>query len=295
MSLKILLGVAVTLIAIGITMVQPAYFFAKPSQYSLFSALVADRGITVTRDVPYGAVARNKLDIYEPSKETRSRRAPIIVFLYGGTWREGDRAIYGFLGATLASRGYTVVIPDYRLFPEVRFPSFVEDTAAAYSFVAKRFDDPARPIVVMGHSAGAHMAAFLAFDANYLPDSTRRPAALVGLAGPYAFDLTTYETTADLFTEQQDATKTIPANFVTSSAPPTLLLHGANDETVKRANQKVLAEKLRSVGTTVETHIPPGLSHVGLVRAFAWPFRTVNPVVDIVDAFLQRHASGDTG
>ena len=130
---------------------------------------VPKSGYKLKADVPYGSGSRQKLDIYLPASQLKSEA--VIVFLYGGSWRKGSKRDYRFVGQMLASQGYAVVIPDYRLFPEVIFPAFVEDAAAAISWVYKNRVGPGEPsnkIVLMGHSAGAHSAALLALDKTYL-------------------------------------------------------------------------------------------------------------------------------
>ncbi|MGI9406975.1 MAG: alpha/beta hydrolase [Hyphomicrobiaceae bacterium] len=278
-------------------MFQPDYFWAKPSRYTLFSALVADNDTKVERGVSFGNEPRLKLDIYSPaSKEAPVDQAgtgPVILFIYGGSWRKGDRAFYGFLGAALASRGIPTIIPDYRLYPEVRFPGFIHDVAEAYAWTWRRFRKPdgsPRPVVVMGHSAGGHMAAMLAFNREYIkranPDAAM-PAGLVGLAGPYAFDLTTYGTTKDIFVPGQPVAETIPLNFATDAAPPTLLLHGAADTTVKVWNAEQLEGRLIDVDVPVTVKILDGVTHMGLVTRLAWPFRRRSPALDDILAFVR--------
>ena len=88
----------------------------------------------IAEGVPYGSGPRQKLDIYAPPL---ARKAPVVVFFYGGSWNSGDRVDYGFLGTALAAQGFVTVLPDYRLVPEFRFPSFVEDGASAIAWVAR--------------------------------------------------------------------------------------------------------------------------------------------------------------
>lgn len=287
-KMRVIVPVVLAPLLVLIFVFQPHYFLANPSRYSLFSAFVADRGVVVERGISFADHPRLKLDVYSPDSDIDATSSPVVLFLYGGTWKEGDRAIYGFVGAALAARGITTVIPDYRLFPDARFPTFIHDAAEAYAWTRQRFPEPDRPIIVMGHSAGAHMAAMLAFNPSYtrsIVTDIRPPSALIGLAGPYVFDLTTYPTTKDLFPTDQDPSDTIPANFASAGAPPALLIHGEADETVKLANQQKLAEKLMALKVPVETHVPEGATHVGVIRALAWPFRNSSPVTDLVVKF----------
>ena len=129
----VLPAVAVLLAAIGIlAAVRQALAFSSVA--GLYSGLFADRGVTVESGVAYGPLARDRLDIYRPAAGDKG--GPIAMFIYGGGWRSGDRATYGFVGAALAARGITTVIPDYRLFPEVKFPAFMEDAARAYAWIS---------------------------------------------------------------------------------------------------------------------------------------------------------------
>ena len=109
---------------------------AHPAVQSLYSRIVADRGVSVETGAAYGPLARQVLDIYRPAngKGDGDDDGPIAVFIYGGGWRSGERGTYGFVGAALAARGITTVIPDYRLYPDVMFPAFIEDAARAYAW-----------------------------------------------------------------------------------------------------------------------------------------------------------------
>ena len=142
-------------------------------------------------DLCYSAGPRQKLDVYKPRHATK---APVLVFSYGGSWQRGSRDLYRFVGAALAAQGIVTVVPDYSLFPPARFPMFVEDAARAVRFAresaAQWGGDPAR-LVLMGHSAGAYIAAMLSFDPQWFGqvglNSQTDLAGFIGLAGPYDF------------------------------------------------------------------------------------------------------------
>jgi acetyl esterase/lipase len=258
---------------------------ASTSGTSWLDFLIREPGVAFTGGISYGELTRQKLDLYTPCARPDG---PVILFLYGGAWTSGERRSYEFVGTALAARGITTAIPDYRLYPEVRFPGFVEDAARAYGFLARRF--PGRPIYLMGHSAGAYNAALLALDARYrrqLAPGAPAPAGFIGLAGPYAFDPTTWPGTAAIFTAaagQPDEAR--PVAFAGEAPLPALLLHGKKDQTVEPYNTDDLAKALDAAGSQVEEHIYPGLGHVGLVAALAWPLRWRADVLDRVAAFV---------
>lgn len=260
----------------------------------VFSTLFGERGVRVTEDVAYGSDKRQVLDIYRPP-EGVGERPPIIVFLYGGSWSSGDKFVYGFVGRALAARGYTTVIPDYRLYPQVQFPRSFEDAAAAYTYAERTLSAPCarpRPMILMGHSAGGHMAAMLALNPAYIKAadaSASRPAAWIGLAGPYTFEATKWPTTKDSFATAVAMPQiTKPTNYIDKSAPPALLLHGLADDLVQLKNTRDMAAALMASGNQVETTEFAGIGHVGLVLALSRPFRWRAPVLNKLLDFIGR-------
>ena len=305
LSLKTVL-MSVFLLAIAVAGVVYAYAGtagAISGLAAIFNVAVYERGSSVTRGVAYGEGARHKLDIYRPSNSTKVVRpretdtSPIVIFFYGGSWQQGERAQYEFVGRAMARKGVTVVIPDYRLYPEVKFPAFMADAADAYAWVArniaKRVDGHVRPIVLAGHSAGAHMAALLALDKSYLAArgaDLPQPAALIGLAGPYSFDPTTWPTTKAVFADVKDPDTARPIAFAKNGGPPTLLLHGLKDETTKLSNTRDLARALKASGSDVLTLELANIGHLSILTSIAKPLRGWAPVLQAMREFMIRHA-----
>ncbi|HSA79637.1 MAG TPA: alpha/beta hydrolase [Geminicoccaceae bacterium] len=256
----------------------------------LLDALVPDGGYRIEGDIAYGDLPRQRLDVYVPDE--LAGPAPIVVFFYGGAWESGSKGEFRFVGQALAARGLVTVIPDYRVYPEVRFPTFVADGAAAVAWVRRhigRLGGEPRQIHLMGHSAGAHIAALLALDQRYLAAAGVEPgtlASFVGLAGPYDFLPLTSATLKRIF-EADDMAETQPITFADGSSPRALLLHGENDGTVLPANSERLAAALAAAGNRVELELYPNLDHVALVAALAAPLRWLAPVLDDVTAFLR--------
>jgi acetyl esterase/lipase len=271
----------------------PALAACTPSLGAFDALAPRDGGGRLTlRDAAYGPDARQKLDMYAP--RDAAGPSPVLVFLYGGSWRTGDKDDYNFLGAALAAQGFLTAIPDYRLVPAVRFPSFLEDCAAAVRWVrdnaAGQGGDPER-IVLMGHSAGAYNALMLALDARYLAAAgveANRIKGAVGLAGPYDFIPFDVSATQEAFGAAADPPATQPVNFARADAPPLLLVWGGDDTTVGPRNIESLARKMRDVGGAVETKIYPDIDHIEILLALSRPFRGKAPVLADVAAFAQR-------
>jgi acetyl esterase/lipase len=235
-----------------------------------------------TAGVPYGDGPRRKLDVYAPKGASG---LPVVVFWYGGSWTSGDKARYRFVGAALAERGFVVVIPDYRLHPEVCYPAFVDDGAQVVAWVQRHAGeyggDPHR-IVLAGHSAGAYTAAYLALNQKALREGGADPASirgLIGLAGPYTLNATSDFLRA-IFRAPYGVEDWQPVRFVDPSDPPALLVHGGADRTVDVRHTIALRDALERAGVRVETEIYPEVAHVDLVAGFSRLARGRAPVLE---------------
>jgi acetyl esterase/lipase len=226
-------------------------------------------------DIAFGDLARQRLDVYRPS-QPRQIPAPVVVFFYGGGWGSGERGDYRFVGQFLAARGFTVVIPDYRVGREGVFPAFLEDGAKALRWtqnhIAEHGGDPQR-IFLMGHSAGAYNAVMLALDRRYGAAAgfdAKRIRGVVGLAGPYDFKLES-DNLQRVFGAAADPRDTQPVNFAGPGAPPVLLITGDADDTVNPRNSQSLARHLEAAQSPVTLRILPEASHRGvLLRLSPW-------------------------
>lgn len=269
---------------------------AACSPLKALNALSPSGASTATSGVAYGTGSRNKLDIYVPDGVVKG--APVVVFFYGGNWNAGERADYAFVGRALASRGIVAVIPDYRLYPEVRYPDFLDDSAQAVAWawreIARYGGDPAR-LFVMGHSAGAYNAAMVALDERYLAKSGVKTAALrgwIGLAGPYDFLPIVNKDTRPVFHHPDTPPESQPVNHANQVSPPALLIAASTDRLVNPSdNTGRLATKLRSSGVAVTELYYDGVSHTTLVASMAAPLRRLAPTLDAVDRFVNGKPS----
>jgi acetyl esterase/lipase len=265
------------------------------TKFDVLNALVPSCGYTRTTNLAYGDQPRQRLDVYRPHNAAAG--APVVIFFYGGYWQYGEKNDYRFVADALTSRGFVAVLPDYRLYPVVKFPAFVEDGAAALRWThdnIERFGGDPQRVYLMGHSAGAHIATLLTLDPHYLKDAGLAPDAIratAGLAGPYdcrpgkmsrgVFGMTASDTKADPRIE--------PIHFADNRGAPLLLLHGARDETVEAGNSSRLADRIEQSSGDARAILYPKLSHKTIVLALARPFRWLAPVLGDVTTFFRQH------
>jgi acetyl esterase/lipase len=285
---RVLLGLAAALILGAMAlMIDPLGSFNLLMPKDRASALVAE-------GLSYGEGPRRKLDVYAPRAAAASPR-PVIVFFYGGSWNGGRRQGYAFAARALAAQGFVVIVPDYRLVPEVRYPDFLSDCAAAVHWArtnAGAHGGDGERIVLVGHSAGAYNAAMLALDSRLLGADRKAVRGFAGLAGPYDFLPLDDASTIAAFGQWPNAAETQPIRYAAAGAPPALLLHGLDDIRVKPRNSFALAARLKAARVDVRVAPYSGLGHVGILTALAIPFRRQAPVLADVARFAHE-VTGD--
>ena len=257
----------------------------------LLNGLTNERGYSRSAGLLFDAETGLKLDVYAP---TGTRNAPVVVFFYGGRWSEGSRDLYEFVGGALARQGFVAVLPDYRRYPQVKFPAFVQDSAKAVRWAreqAASFGGDPQRLFVMGHSAGAYNAAMLAADESYLAavgGSRSWLSGMIGLAGPYDFMPFTDADIQDIFGLPERYPSTQPINHVDGRNPPLLLLHGENDSSVWPKNTRNWAAKVRAAGGPVETVFYPKMSHSWIVATLSQALQNQSDVMSYVADFVLR-------
>jgi len=253
-----------------------------------------DPATRVSGGESYGADPRQAVDVYVP--RGASGHSPMAVFFYGGSWDSGRRQDYNWVGHAMASRGFVTVVADYRVYPEVRYPAFLEDGARAVRWTvdnAPRLGGDPRRLVLLGHSAGAYNAVMLGVDTRYLRAAGVDPTAVravAGLAGPYDFLPLNDKVTHRVFGQASDLAGTQPLAHVGPASPPAFLATGDADNTVWPKNTKALAARYREAGAVVEERHYAGVDHVRIVLALSRPLRGGVPVLDEMTDFLRRHA-----
>jgi len=244
--------------------------------FSALRLVVPRTGYRVVADQAYGPDSRQKLDIYVP--DSVKAPAPVLLFFYGGAWQGGHRADYFAFGQAFAGEGIITVVADYRLYPQVTYPAFVQDAAAALAHVraniAKHGGDPAR-IFVSGHSAGAYNAVMLASEPGFVQAQGGDLSwirGVIGIAGPYDFLPLRQSDYIAIFhgANNRDA---MPVNHVDGKRPPMLLAWGSGDWTVGRVNIERMQDALVKQDSPVTVKIYPGVSHIGIILSLAHGFR----------------------
>lgn len=236
----------------------------------------------------YGEKERHQLDIYLPERIVAG--SPVVVFFYGGSWKRGEKGNYAFVGRTLSSKGFITVIPDYRLYPEVTFPAFVVDGANVLAWVRANLEQAGNGIVVMGHSAGAHIAALLALDKRYLAVAEQPLSiisGMIGLAGPYGFNPLQYRSTRPIFAEVEPIEKTMPVTFACSQKLPLLLIHGLDDSVVIPENSRELERRAYACAGHVKYVELDDIGHFSILLGLSNSFLADDAIQSSIERFLQ--------
>lgn len=265
-----------------------------PNTQQSFNRLISTRGLTVQTDLAYGEGARQRLDIYAPRNV---QNAPTVLFIHGGSWNSGEKSEYRFAGESLARAGYVVGVMNYRLAPQFRYPSYVQDSARALAFLrsqAAQYGGSPDNLFVMGHSAGAFNAVEAVVNERWLrevdvPVSSVR--GVIGLAGPYSYDFRDYSS-REAFPEGGLPDEIMPDRHVRRDAPPHLLLVAENDTTVHPQNALNMERALQAAGATVERRVVNKVDHItimaALARPLSWLGDTRGQVLDFVEAHRLR-------
>jgi acetyl esterase/lipase len=266
------------------------------------NAFVPPLAMRGTRGITYRPSPEGKLDVWQPLCTGDHR--PVVVWLYGGYWEKGQRAKYRPLAFPFTSAGCVVVIPDYRLYPGVPFPTFIDDAAAAVGWAhrhaAEFGGDPDR-IFLAGHSAGGYVAAMLNLDERYLarqgvPRGVVRGA--ICLAAPTQFSSNNEDPyVSQAFSKYVSRwSQTQPTTFVDGDEPPMLLIQGDADQLVTPGSNRYLASVIRAKGGRAVAVSYPEMSHYELLFSMAWPLWGTADVRDWCLRFMRENGAwGDAG
>lgn len=243
---------------------------------------------------------KHRLDIYAPAGK---RAHPVVVFIHGGAWIRGDRKapfdVYQKLGRKLAARGILTVVPSYRLAPRYKYPNFERDAARAVAWVQRniaRYGGRPNRIFLMGHSAGAQMAALLVCDPAFLRAAGADPArvsGLIGISGPYDIsymakdvpDLTREAFGSDRRTWLQASPATHLEKNRPANLPPFLIAYGTGDPDALHHQAREFEQALHRAGASVENFVAEGRNHFTIIIRLA---DEGDPLGKAIEAFVKR-------
>lgn len=243
-------------------------------------------------DIAYGDMARQRLNIYVP-ENTSGQPRPVVVFFHGGRWSFGSKDQYEFVGTRLASMGYVAVLPNTRLYPEVKFPTFVEDAAAAVAWVQANIAryGGSQQLFISGHSSGAHIGALLVADERYLKNaagSAERINGFIGMAGPYDFTPKA-DDLRDMFGPPEQFPDMVVSHYIDGNEPPFALMYSKNDDTVHIRNLNKLKARIEEKRGQVETYLYEDGGHAGTVAALSWANPAGLPVAEDIRRFIEKN------
>lgn len=251
-------------------------------------ACADDVSLSVENDVPFGGLPRQVMDIYSPASV--HPKTAVLVFYYGGGFTRGSKASIQRTAKSLSRSGMIVVAPNYRLYPEATFPTFVEDAALAVSYVWQNLRNEEglpRPIFTGGWSAGAYISALVAYDGRYLEATNAPPSAIngfIGFAGPYKGGICAGQSCPHIFPAETKSDWAV-ARFVDADDPPMLLVRGTHDQFVDKANLENLAAMGKAAGVGTTTLVVKGAHHEDLLTEMEESGTSVRTAVD---TFVQR-------
>lgn len=305
-ALRVALGAALGLVVVGGAVVYP-------HRHKTRLRLAYPPGdVKVTRNVRYVAASthdKHRLDVYAPASS--SGPSPVVHFVHGGYWVEGDKdfhatltGLYASIGITLAKQGVLTVVQSYRLAPEVTIDGIVDDVMAALAWTqahaAEHGGDPGC-LFVMGHSAGGHLAALVATDASLhrarglVPEAVRGAIALSPVwdvegmhdAHPASFN---EDVTYAVFGRDPAAWRArSPLAQVGPATRPLLVLLGEHDFSYMRAQAEVARPRLEAAKVDHGFVSVPGYDHSAMVLGFGAKNDLVSrPVLDFVRARCPR-------
>lgn len=273
-----------------------ATFLSACRPVSVLNAVIPTRGLTVFNDIAYGDLPRQTLDIYVP-KQASATPMPVVLFFYGGSWDSGNKQDYLFVAEALCSQGFVVVIADYRVYPEVAFPTLMQDPAHALKWVSTHiaaYQGAADRVFLLGHSAGAHLATLLTLDQHYLAEVNLHPSQLkgvVGLAGPYDFLPLKTDRLKAIFSSKQEAERAQPIRYASAHVPPMLLMTGLKDETVWPRNTLRLGQAIAAQGGPVTVKTYAEYNHVDIVAKLARPLRGQSSLLTDLVSWMRAHGA----
>jgi acetyl esterase/lipase len=243
-------------------------------------------------DVPYAADVpdgKHRLDVFAPSG---ARNAPVLIFIHGGDWHVHDRKDYSFLGRSLAAEGFVVVVPSYRLWPSANGLEMADDVARATAWTlhhARDYGGNPNSVILSGHSSGAHLAALIALDPQYLARYGIPTSAIHGVISISGIEDLRQLNGAVVFgafgrTPDQRWSFS-PLKYVHRGAPPFALVCAQGDPRLLCVQGLYFLVRMRMAGGVADYFMAPG-NHGSEILAAASP---ANSLHQRIVQFVRTH------
>lgn len=292
--------------------ILPLFALGGCSAVQVINTVSKIHGATVQQDIAFDKNPRLTLDLYLPNVPAADSKAntPVIVFFYGGSWNRGEKSEYEFVGRRLASLGYITAIPNYRVYPEAKYPQFLEDGAKASAKVMQLLSTaeyqaykPDNRLIMMGHSAGAYNAAMLAMDDRWLGQANlnrnNTVKGLIGLAGAYNIYPICVEEVRPVFNHPIYPPNSQPIDYVASSNVPTLLITPEEDTLVStKKNSLSLHQALLKNQTPSKVVAIKGTDHITVLGTLSpilfFKGDSLGPIQQFVHQLTEKPGSVQT-
>lgn len=240
---------------------------------------------TKTSNIPYinKAIAKDsvipELNIFSPKK---TKLKPVIIFIHGGYWDQGNKNIYGFLGRNFSRKDVVTVIPSYTLSPDGNYDTMAKEVAAAikwtYKNIEKHNGDP-QQIFLMGHSAGGHLIALASTNPKYLENSKMIKGVVLNDAA--GLDMYSYLKQSPptqnhnfkvTWTENEANWKEAsPIYYLSENTPPFLIYLGTKTFPSIINQNEGFVQKLKQYQPNIEINLIEK-KHVPMMRQFISPW-----------------------
>ncbi len=265
-----------------------------PLFYLFFIASCASKktsGISYLKSSKTTTASFPELNIFQPNK---SEKNPVVIFIHGGYWDEGNKNIYGFLGRNFAKKNVVTVIPNYTLSPKGNYDTMAKEVAAAIKWTyenIEKYNGNPNQIFLMGHSAGGHLIALVGSTNKYLenPDLIKG-IILNDAAGLDMFSYlnknppTKFHNYDVTWTDNPENWKDAsPIYALSAEAPPFLIYVGtktfpsiksSNEDFVKKLNENQPSIKINYLDK----------KHVPMMRQFLFPWnKHYKEMIDFID------------
>ncbi len=298
MKLKVLAGLIISLVAVFGLLV----FLKKKS-------LAQSQKIITSRNIQYATRENSSpkltsLDIYAPQE---AKNAPVMVMIHGGGWQIGDKENRGLNEnkvSFFSAQGFIYVSINYRLSPAIQHPAHIEDVAEAIAWLhdnISKFGGDKNKIFVMGHSAGAHLAALVATDERRLQKHHQDLSIIKGviLLDGAGYEIPTQmkglgifggilnEMYVNAFTTDEKIQKDASPYYHISAGKniPPFLIFTAGDRLASVKQSKLMVEALQKAGVQAQTFDDPNKVH----RTINTEFGAANEMITKKsEEFLER-------